>query len=135
MKTLKKVGIWVDNTIARVMEFSDENFKVITINSGSQSIDNLSSSKFSDSEFYNREKKEMKPFFKKLINIIKDFDEIVLFGSTNAKTELYNLIREEHKFDHLNIDTRQTDKLSFEDQNRFTKTYFSRLLDFDIPYN
>ena len=48
----------------------------------------------------------------------------LFFGPTTAKTELFNLIREDHKYDHLKIGNQTSRKMSYEEQHHFIKEYF-----------
>jgi stalled ribosome rescue protein Dom34 len=135
MKTTKRLGIWMDHSTARMMEFTVEDFKVHTLESQLDGLDNQDGLKHSESLLHNKENQTLKSFYKSLIETIKNFDEIVLFGPTTAKTELYNLIREDHKYDHLKIETKAANKMSYEEQHAFIKDYFSKLLNYESPFS
>ena len=54
-----------------------------------------------------------------------NYDKVVLFGPTNAKTEFFNYLSEDHRFVKIKIYIKETDKMnSFQRQN-FINDYFS----------
>ncbi|MGL2962783.1 hypothetical protein ACSVH2_03050 [Flavobacterium sp. RSB2_4_14] len=134
MKATKRLGIWMDHSVARLMEYTTEEYKVKTIDSNANHLDNQDGLQHSESLLHNKEAQAIKAFYKSLITAVKDYDEVVLFGPTNAKTELYNLIREEHKYDKIKIETKPANKMSYEEQHAFIKDYFKKVLHYDSPF-
>ena len=135
MKVAKRVGIWMDHSVARVMEYRVEDFKVQIVESQLQGLDNQEGLQHSESLLHHKENQTIKIYYKSLIKIIRNYDEIILFGSTNAKTELFNLIREDHKYDNLKIEIKPTDKMTYEEQHSFMKDYFTKLLNYESPFS
>ena len=54
-----------------------------------------------------------------------DCDEVILFGPTEAKNELLNLLRENHLFDKIKIEVKTADKMTEIERNTFVKEYFN----------
>ncbi|RAR75550.1 hypothetical protein [Flavobacterium aciduliphilum] len=127
MKAKKRLGIWLDHTHAHLMEYTTDNFKVNTINALSENPSE-NDLKHTEKEIQHRENQTRHSYYKSLMDQIKNYDEVLLFGPTSAKTELYNLIKKDHKFDTLFIETKSSDKMSFAEQHAFIKNYFSKLL-------
>ena len=72
-----------------------------------------------------REEQQKKTdYFKKITDIIRDYDEVLLFGPTDAKNELFNLIKEDHNFENIKIEIRTTDKMTENQILAFIKDYF-----------
>ncbi len=134
MKTKKRLGIWMDHSNAHLIEYNNEDYKVKIIKFNNKGLDNQEGLQHSESLLHNKENQNIKTYYKELIGVIKDFDEIVLFGPTNAKTELHNLIREDHKYDKLKIETKSAEKMSFTEEHDFIADYFKKLLNYDNPY-
>jgi len=134
MKATKKVGVWLDHTTARVIEYNTEDFIVKTVKSDIKGLDNQEGVQHSESLLHNKETQTLKAFYKGIIAQIKDYDEILLFGPTNAKTELFNLIREEHKYDHLKIEIRSTKKMSPPEEHAFVVNHFKTVLNYESPF-
>lgn len=125
----------MDHTAAHLIEYSTEDYKVETIHANGKSLDNQEGVQHSEITLHHKENQNIKTYYKKIIDAIKDHDEIVLFGPTSAKTELYNLIREDHKYDHLKIETKSAGKMSYTEQHAFIVDYFKKLLNYENTYN
>jgi ADP-heptose:LPS heptosyltransferase len=135
MKVKKRLGIWMDHTVARLMEYTAENYQVKTIEAEFSAPVNQQNLLHSESAQHNKDKQAQKAYYKELIEVIKNYEEVVLFGPTAAKTELYNLIRADHRFDAIKIETKPANKMSYEQQHTFIQDYFAKLLNYESPYS
>ena len=126
MKTLKKLGIWLDHSNAYLIEFSSEVKETKTIASDFTFQDREETLQRSESEMHNKEQNKLMKFYKNLAAIIGNFDEVLLFGPTDAKVELFNFIKEHHKYDKIKIEVKNTDKMSDVEQHQFVRDYFKR---------
>lgn len=127
MKIVKKIGIWMDHTTARLIEFSSDVKETKTIISDFTSQDKEETLRRSESEMHNKEQHKHATFYKNIASEIKKFDEVLLFGPTDAKVELFNRIRENHSYDTIKIEIKNTDKMSYEEQHKFVRDYFKKL--------
>ena len=123
--TSRKLGIWMDHSNAHPIECSGPAGDMATTE-----ISFVNTSKDADMArgehmMHNKEQQLDKDYYKKLGELIKDFDEIILFGPTNAKSELMNTLKSDHHFDKIHIDIRQSDKMTNNQQHAFVKEYFS----------
>ena len=75
---------------------------------------------------HNKEQHKQATYYKALTNIIRNYQEVLLFGPTEAKVELFNFIREDHKYDKIKIEVKNTDKMSNVEQHHFVRDYFKR---------
>jgi stalled ribosome rescue protein Dom34 len=128
MKAKKRLGIWMDHNNAHLMEYNSEAFKVDTISSHIVEPTKSEDLKHNEKGVHNKENQTLHLYYKNLMDVIKNYEEVVLFGPTAAKTELHNLIKKDHRFDKLFIETKSSDKMSFSEQHAFIKNYFSKLL-------
>ena len=126
MKTLKKIGIWMDHANAHLIEFTDEVKPTQTITLDFDNQDKEETLQRSESEMHNKQQQKQLTFYKKLGANIRDFGEVVLFGPTEAKTELLNLLRKDHQFDNIKIEVLNADKLSEKQQYEFVNEYFKK---------
>jgi stalled ribosome rescue protein Dom34 len=129
MKTIKKLGICMDHANAHLIEFSDEVKPTATISLDFDIQDKDETQNRSESEMHNKQQQRQNAYYKKLAAIIKDFGEVVLFGPTNAKSELFNSLRENHQFDNIKIEVINADKMTDNQQHEFVRDYFKK---FDI---
>jgi hypothetical protein len=127
MKTEKKLGIWMDHASAHIMEFTADSGETKTIESKfTHQVKEFSLSK-SENLMHNKEQHEQADYYKKISHIIRDYQEVILFGPTDAKTELFNLLKSDSLFDKLKIEVRQTDKMTENQQHAFVRNYFRNI--------
>lgn len=73
----------------------------------------------------NKENHRQAGYYKKLGEVIKGYDAVLLFGPTNAKAELHNLLKADHLFSNIKIDVKQADKMNEHQQHAFVKEHFA----------
>lgn len=129
MKSTKQIGIYMDHANAHLIEFSDEAKATETISLDFDDQDKHETQGRSESEMHNKQQQSQSSYYKKLEAVIKDFDEVVLFGPTNAKSELLNDLRKNHLFDKIKIEVINADKMTDKQQHEFVNDYFKK---FDI---
>ena len=96
MTTIKKAGIWMDNASAHTFEFTDEVKKVDTVESDFTSQIRGEVLSKGESHMHNKEQGKQAEFYKKISQYILQYVEVLLFGPTNAKSELLNILKEYH---------------------------------------
>ena len=126
MKSVKKLGIWMDHSNAHLIEFGSENTTTKSISSDFSSDDKKQTLQRSENEMHNKEQQKQGTFYKNLSQIIKDFDEVLLFGPTEAKSELHNLLKANHQFNKITIEVKNTDKMTDNEQHKFVSDYFTK---------
>ena len=127
MKTSKKVGIWMDHANAHVMEFTTDPIETKTISSKFTHEEMQHSLSKSENLMHNKEQDQQGEYYKKLGDTIRNYGEVVLFGPTDAKVELYNILKKDHLFSSVKIEIKQTDKMTENQQHAFVKEHFSNL--------
>ena len=75
---------------------------------------------------HNKEQREQHDYYKKLGEVIKNYNDVILFGPTSAKTELYNILKEDHRFENIKIETQKTDNMTENQQHAFVREHFSK---------
>lgn len=125
MKNSKKIGIWMDHSIAHVIEFSENSFEIATIESKFTHHEKEKSLAKGESHLHHKEQQFLSDYYKKIARVILNYDKVILFGPTNAKNELFNYLSEDNRFVKIKIYIKETDKMnSFQRQN-FINDYFS----------
>jgi len=123
----KKLGIWMDHSNARVIEFA-ATMKTKIVSSDFTHQDKENSLERSESHMHNREQHQLAEYYKKLGEVIRHYQSIILFGPTSAKVELYNLLRTNSLFSKIKIKVQQTDKMTDNQQYAFVREYFNKSL-------
>ena len=116
----------MDHSNAHIIEFASDVTETKTISSDFTADDRAQTLQRSENEMHNKEQQKHGTFYKKLSKIIGDFDEVILFGPTNAKNELYNLLKENHQLDKIKIEVKTADKMTDKEQHNFVSEYFTR---------
>ena len=124
MKTEKKLGIYMDHSMANLIEYTNEAIEVNNINIDFSFQDKKESLEKSESLMHNKEQQKQGAFYKNLSQKIIDYDWVILFGSTNAKTEFFNIVNEDHHFSKVKIRIKNTDKMTKNQQTEFVNNYF-----------
>jgi len=124
MKT-NKLGIWMDHASANLIEFKPEPMITDTISSKFTHTEKEQSLNKSENLMHHKEQHQQSEYYKELATIIRNYSEVVLFGPTDAKVELYNLIKKDHLFKDIKIEIKQTDKMTDKEQHSFVKEHFS----------
>ena len=122
----KKLGIWMDHSNAHLIEFSSEAVDTKTITSDFSNEDKVETLKRSEGEMHHKENQKLTTYYKNLAEVIGNFDEVLLFGPTDAKVELFNFMKEHHKYDKIKIEVKNTDKMRDAEQHHFVRDYFKR---------
>lgn len=122
-----KLGIWMDHTSAHLIEFKTEPMKTATISSKFTHIEKEHSLSKSENLMHHKEQHQQAEYYKELATIIRNYTNVVLFGPTDAKIELYNLIKKDHLFNDIKIEIKQTDKMTDNELHAFVRDYYHSL--------
>jgi hypothetical protein len=130
MKTKRILGIWMDHSTAQLTELSDGNFMTETIESKPKSLVNEADLYYKDeSHELNKEQSHLATYYKKLSDSILNYDEVLLFGPTDAKSELVNTIKDNHLFEKIKIEVKPADKMTEIEQHEFLKEFMNTSAD------
>ncbi|MEI8087457.1 MAG: hypothetical protein WCG93_14705 [Paludibacter sp.] len=129
MKELTHLGIWMDHSYAYLME-TKANVIVTncivsetmlqdherSLNEGHKHVD------FNDT--FKREKQERANYYSKISEVIRNYKEVIIFGPTDAKSELLNLLEADHLFSKIKIEKKDADKMTENEMHALVIAYF-----------
>ena len=122
MTDKKYLGIRMDHSVAHFVEYTKHSTPIdnedVTLTQEEKNTGG------SENTIQNKENQKQGEFYKKLADEIKNYDEVLLFGPTNAKAELHNILKEDHHFDNIKISAESADHLSHNQQVAFVKAHF-----------
>lgn len=124
MTTTNNLGIWMDHASAHLMEFTVDPMETTTIDSAfthQQKVESLSKG---ESLMHNKEQHEEATYYKQLMEVIRKYDAVLLFGPTTAKDELANLMKDNHLFSKIKVAVVHADKMTENQEHAFVKKYF-----------
>ena len=126
MKSTKQLGIWMDHSTAHLVKITNGTIETNTIESQPEVQADADEQIVYEDESHslNKEKRQLSTYYKELGDQILENDEVVLFGPTEAKSELVNLLKENHLFDKIKIEVKPADKMTEVQRNIFVKEYF-----------
>lgn len=126
MKRAKKLGIWMDHSIAYLIEFTNNPFEIRTIES--EFPENKKELNFDRGAnlSINTDKHILCAYYNKIGEAIKNYKQIVLFGPTDAKVELFDVLSEDHRFVKIKVEIKETDKMNLHQQHEFISKYFAK---------
>lgn len=125
MKTPGKIGIWMDHASAHTIDPAGASDKEIRIVSRFTQEEKSETIHKGEEVLHNKERGQQKSYYEAIANVILGYDHVLLFGPTNAKNELMNLIKDDHRFDHIRIKLETTDRMSEEEQQQMVNKYFA----------
>ena len=73
---------------------------------------------------HNKGQHQQTDYYKKVGEAIRQYDDVLLFGPTDAKVELFNLLKADHRFEKITIHLDTTDTMTDNQQRAFVKAYF-----------
>jgi len=123
---LKRLGIWLDHTRAHIIEEKNSSYTSYAMESISIQGEKQNFG-MDESLKHNTEQDQLSDFFKRLSEVLKGYTEVLLFGPTNAKTELHNLLKEDSHFNNIKIDVETTDNLTENQMHAFVKEHFEKV--------
>ncbi len=123
MTTTKKVGVWMDNASAHIMDVAD-NKPVTIIESEATYEEKQKILQKGETMMHNKEQQLQSKYYGNIAEKIKAYDEVLLFGPTNAKVELHNMLKEDAQFNHKKIEVKQSDKMTDNQEKAFVREYF-----------
>lgn len=124
MKKVKQIGIWMDHSNAYLLELLHGLIIQNDIASGFTNEEKEISLRKSEHFMHNKEQQLHSLYYKKISNKIRDYQEVVLFGPTDAKNELVNLLKTDHLFADKKIETIDADKMTENEMHAFVKDHF-----------
>ena len=126
MKTQKTLGIWLDHENAHLIDLtSDKSNRIISSNFNFETKEEALSR--SEHIMHNKRQQMNEAFYKEVGNEILKFNHVLLFGPTNAKTELSNYLNKDLHFKDIIIDIESADKMSDNKLVAFVKNHFEKV--------
>jgi hypothetical protein len=125
MKPLKQIGIWMDHANAHLIEYTTEALEAIIIQSDLSREDEKLAAQKGDKTLHHKQQQHETAYYKKLAEVILHYQNVLLFGPTNAKLELFNYLKKDHHFDGINIEVKQADKMTGNQLHAIVREHFS----------
>lgn len=121
----KNLGIWMDHATADLIYLNNKKsdrtiLSKFDFNTKEEAISR------SENLMHNKEQQLQEIYFKEIADEILNYEHILLFGPTNAKTELHNYLDKDLHFKDLQIDVESADKMTDNQKKAFVKSHFEQ---------
>ncbi|MEO8147733.1 MAG: hypothetical protein ABI723_08865 [Bacteroidia bacterium] len=126
MTTEKKLGIWMDHSNAHLIEFTNDGIQENVIASKFSHDEKEFSLSKNENVMHNKEQHQQSEYYKQLGEAIRNYEEVILFGPIDAKSELFNTLKTDHRFSKIKIEVQQAGKMTENQQHAFVKEHFSK---------
>ena len=125
MSKKRRVGIWMDHSSAHVTDLQADILKTTIMESGFTHEDKEATiTSGGEKTMHNKEQQHHAGYYKRISEVIKGYEEVLLFGPTDAKSELHNLLKEDHHFDTIKIEVKSSSKMPENQQHAFVREHF-----------
>ena len=124
MEKTKQLGIWMDHSIAYLIELSNDTIIQHEVTSEFTHDDKKFGLSKDEKHMHIKQQHLQSGYYKKLCEAIRNFHEVVLFGPTEAKNELLNLLKTDHLFENVKIEVKHADKMTENQMHAFVREYF-----------
>jgi stalled ribosome rescue protein Dom34 len=122
MENTNQIAIWMDYSVAYLMEFKTEPFEVQIIVC-ELTVDERKRNPYKKG-ITNSENKRKYNYYSQIGNAIINYDKIILFGPSEAKIDFFDTLSEDERFYKLKIEIKETDKMNVNQRQDFINKYF-----------
>lgn len=125
MKNEKNLGIWMDHSSANLIDLNakENNLKIESKFDFDTQEEAL---KRSEKTMHNKRQQMHEAYYKEIADEILKYNHVLLFGPTDAKTELHNYINKDLHFKDIKICTETADKMTDNQKDAFVKSHFEK---------
>ena len=121
----QSAGIYLDHASAHLVEYINGTNESKLIDSKFTHVQKEQALEKSEKAMHNKEDREHADYYKKIGEAIRKYDFVLLFGPTEAKAELLNILKADHRFDRIRIEVRPSDKMTETQIHTFVRNYFA----------
>ena len=126
MKTNNNLGIWMDHSVANLIDLNTKN-ECRSIVSKFTSETKEEALIRSESLMHNKRQQMNAKFYENIGTQIMGYNHVLLFGPTNAKVELGNYLNKDLHFKNIKIDIESSDNITDNEQVAFVKNHFEKI--------
>lgn len=114
----------MDQTNAQLMEMIGGEIITTTIESAFNFQEKLETLQKGEKAMHHKEQQKALAYYNKIAAVIKNYHTVLLVGPSEAKFELINMLKDDHLFDKIKLETKQVDKMTDKQLQAFVKEYF-----------
>lgn len=119
-----KLGIWMDHSVAHLTDYPADPLQTRTIECSFTHQAKEEALQRGESTMHNKEQSEQAAYYKELAEVIRQYDDVLIFGPTEAKTELYDTFKDNHLYSTIKVGIKPADKMTENQMHAFIKGHF-----------
>jgi hypothetical protein len=124
MLSINKIGIWMDHSNAHLIEFKKGQSSPKIIDSNFSQKDKERALRKGEQLMHNKRQHHETVYYHKLVDTIIKYEEVILFGPTDAKVELFNILQSDLRSDKIKIEVKTTDNMTENQKIAFVRNHF-----------
>lgn len=121
--TAKNLGIWMDHSSANLIDLNSKREKQSITSQFTFEVRGEALSR-SENLMHNKERQMQEAYYKEIADEILNYDHVLLFGPTHAKSELHNYLNEQMHFKHVKVDVESADEMTENEKTAYVKSHF-----------
>jgi stalled ribosome rescue protein Dom34 len=125
MSKSKQLGIFLDHASANLLSLDGALISKSTINSKFTQQVKVDSLSKGENLMHDKEQQQQKQYYHTIADFIKNYNDVLVFGPTDAKLELVNILKNDNHFLNIRIIVKTTDKLDDSQQDIYVRNHFS----------
>ncbi len=125
LEAAKIIGVWMDNSSAHIMEYTAEPIRAIIIRAKPAQEGGDHHTSRNENVGNNKEQHQKAGYYKNLMEVIRTYEDVLLFGPTTAKNELANLMKDDHRCENIKVAVKGADTMSSHQMHAFIREHFS----------
>jgi hypothetical protein len=125
MKTKKNIGVWMDNSAAIFIDVTTE-IKDDSVQSEFTADVKEEALHKNENLMHNKEQQMQEAYYNKIADVLLEYDHVLLFGPTNAKTAFHNFLNKDLHFKNIQIDIEPADKMTENEKHAFVVNHFKK---------
>lgn len=119
------LGIFMDHAMASLVPYKNTmNGQVIELKFAHEA--KMAALHHNESGMHHKEQQLQEAYYKHISTEILKYNQVLLFGPTNAKNELHNYVMKDYHFNNIEFTICNTDKMTDNEKVAFVKKHFDK---------
>ena len=121
----KNLGIWMDHSTAHLIDLNSKKKSNAIVSEFTFDTKEEALSR-SEKLMHNKRQQMHEAYYKKIGNEILKYNNVLLFGPTNAKVELHNYLLKDLHFKAIKFSIESADTMTDNEEVAFVKNHFEK---------
>ena len=118
------LGIWMDHAHAQIIECSSKDADIREVKNDFTHQTRQESLQKGELHMHHKEQQQQAKYYATLAEAIRKYENVVLFGPTDAKVELHNTLKSDPTCSHIKIEVIQSDNMTENQKVAFVRDHF-----------